>query len=477
MGLEIIILAAGKGTRMHSDLPKVLHQVAGKAMLAHVIETAKQLLPDAIHVVVGHAAEQVQNTIQDGSINWCLQKKQLGTGHAVQQALPNINGTQDVLILYGDVPLLKQQTLQQLIDQLTDKQLVLLSAVLGDPTGYGRIVRENSEQTYSQGEVQRKSNNTTKDKLNQVRMIVEQKDADATILKIKEINSGILAAKSKDLKDWLDNVNNKNAQQEFYLTDCIALAVQQGKKVEAMICKDENEILGINNKQHLARVERLYQLRIAHSLMNKGVTLIDPARIDVRGSLTTGSDVEIDINCIFIGDNSIGNNVRIESNTVLINCDVQDRTIIHSNCHFEHAKIGMECELGPFARIRPDTKLAENVKVGNFVEIKKSNINAGSKINHLSYIGDTEMGKQVNIGAGTITCNYDGANKHRTVIGDNVFVGSDTQFIAPVNIGDGATIGAGSTITKDTPDDKLTLTRSKQITIDGWSRPEKNPKK
>ena len=427
--------------------------------------------------MVGHGAEQVKDTIQDDSINWCLQEQQLGTGHAVQQALPNIDDKQNVLILYGDVPLLKQQTLQQLIDQLTNKQLVLLSAVLDDPTGYGRIVRTGPKETFSQGELQRKSNDVTEKYSNQVQAIVEQKDADATTLEIKEINSGILAAKAKDLKGWLDKINNKNAQQEYYLTDCIALAVQQGKKVEATICKDENEILGINNKLHLAQVERLYQQGVAESLMREGVTLMDPTRIDVRGMLSTGKDVSVDINCVFIGNNELGDGVSIGANTVIINSQIKTGTTVHANCHIENANIGEKCELGPFARLRPDTELAKNVKVGNFVEIKKANIKTGSKINHLSYIGDTEMGEQVNIGAGTITCNYDGANKHRTTIGDNVFVGSDTQFIAPVSIGDGATIGAGSTITKDTPKEKLTLTRSKQITIDSWKRPEKNPKK
>ncbi|MEM7400609.1 MAG: bifunctional UDP-N-acetylglucosamine diphosphorylase/glucosamine-1-phosphate N-acetyltransferase GlmU [Pseudomonadota bacterium] len=477
MGLEIVILAAGKGTRMNSDLPKVLHQVAGKPMLAHVIETARMLSPNAIHVVVGHGAEQVKDTIQDDSINWCLQEKQLGTGHAVQQALPDIKDKQNALILYGDVPLLKKETLQQLINQLTSKHLVLLSAVLNDPTGYGRIVRENLEQTYSQGEMQRNSNNTADEKLNKVQAIVEQKDANAATLKIKEINSGILAAKAQELKEWLENINNKNAQQEYYLTDCIELAVQKGKKVEAIICQDENEILGINDKQQLAHVERLYQNRVANNLMNTGVTLIDPARIDVRGNLSAGKDVSIDVNCVFIGDNELGDGVSVSANAVVINSQIKAGTTLHANCHIENATIGEMCELGPFARIRPDTELAKNVKVGNFVEIKKANIKTGSKINHLSYIGDTEMGKQVNIGAGTITCNYDGANKHRTVIGDNVFVGSDTQFIAPVKIGDGATIGAGSTITKDTPKEKLTLTRSKQITIDSWKRPGKNHEK
>jgi len=458
MGLEVIILAAGKGTRMHSEQPKVLHKVAGQAMLAHVIETAQQLSPDAIHVVIGHGAEQVKETIQNDTVIWCLQEQQLGTGHAVQQALPNIkNDQQNVLILYGDVPLLKTETLEQLVSELSYKQLVLLSAVLEDPTGYGRIVRKGTKKTY-------------------VQAIVEQIDADTETLNINEINSGILAAQAGNLKNWLANVSNNNAQQEFYLTDCIAVAVQQKQKVEAIICNDENEILGVNNKMHLAQVERILQQCIAEQLMTNGVTLIDPARIDVRGKLQTGKDVEIDINSVFIGDNILGDGVSVGPNSVIINSQINAGTKLHANCHIENANIGEHCELGPFARLRPETVLAENVKVGNFVEIKKTTVKTGSKINHLSYIGDSELGKDVNIGAGTITCNYDGANKHRTIIGDNVFVGSDTQFIAPVTIGEGATIGAGSTITKDSPEQKLTLTRSKQISIDGWHRPQKKLK-
>jgi bifunctional UDP-N-acetylglucosamine pyrophosphorylase/glucosamine-1-phosphate N-acetyltransferase len=477
MGLEIIILAAGKGTRMHSDLPKVLHKVAGKAMLAHVIDTAQQLSPDAIHIVIGHGAEHVKETIQNETITWCLQEQQLGTGHAVQQALPNIkNDHQNVLILYGDVPLLKIETLQNLIDELSNKQLVLLSALLEDPTGYGRIVREGKKDTYSQGEVQRKSNNVLSDEKENVKAIVEQKDADQATLNIKEINSGILAAQAGHLKEWLGKISNDNAQQEYYLTDCIALAVKQNQKVEAIICSDENEILGVNNKSNLSQVERLYQQQTAEKLMTKGVTIIDPDRIDVRGTLKTGKDVEIDINSVFIGDNELGDGVKIGPNVVIINSQINAGTNILANSHIENASVGKNCELGPFARLRPDTDLANNVKVGNFVEIKKANIKKGSKINHLSYIGDSELGENVNIGAGTITCNYDGANKHRTIIGDNVFVGSDTQFIAPVTVGNGATIGAGSTITKDTPEQKLTLARSKQFTIDNWQRPQKKPK-
>lgn len=451
MGLEVIILAAGQGTRMQSDLPKVLHKIAGKPMLAHVIESTKNLLPEKIHVVIGHAGEEVKNYFKDPVLNWCVQEEQLGTGHAVQQALPYINAQQNVLILYADVPLLRESTLQTLVQQLSQHDLVLLTAVLDDPTGYGRIVREE----------------------NKIQRIVEQKDANTSILEIREINTGILACSVEVLKKCLAQINSNNSQAEYYLTDCIEIAVSNQQNIVTITCDDANEIMGINNKAQLALVERIYQHRIAAQLMYKGVTLLDPSRIDVRGTLEVGKDVEIDVNTVFIGDNYLGNKVKIGSNVVIINSTINSNTHVHANCHIENATIGSSCELGPFARIRPDTNLAENIKVGNFVEIKKADINAGSKINHLSYIGDTDMGKDVNIGAGTITCNYDGANKHRTVIGDDVFIGSDTQLVAPVTIGDGTTIGAGSTITKDTPKEKLTLSRSKQVTLDNWQRPKK----
>ncbi len=456
MGLHIVILAAGKGKRMHSDLPKVMHKVAGKPMLAHVIKCAQSLYPEAIHVVIGHGSDRVKAVIDDDSIIWCLQSEQLGTGHAVQQVLPHLDDDQNVLILYGDVPLLAPITLQLLIEQLTQHQLVILSAKLNDPTGYGRIVR---------------------DAQNKVQCIVEQKDADSKTLAINEINTGILATRSKLLKEWLAQIKNDNAQQEYYLTDCIGLAVKDQCKVEAIVCDNSNEVLGINNKSQLAEVERIYQRRVAEQLMNNGATLMDPNRIDVRGELQIGKDIEIDVNTVFVGNNHLGDGVKVGANTVIINTIIEAGTCIHANCHIENALIGRNCELGPFARIRPDTKLGENVKAGNFVEIKNSNIKTGSKINHLSYIGDSDLGTDVNIGAGTITCNYDGANKHRTIIGDNVFVGSDTQFVAPVTIGNGATIGAGSTITKDSPKEKLTLARSKQVTVENWQRPKKVKKK
>ena len=452
MGLEIIILAAGQGTRMYSDMPKVLHKVAGQPMLTHVISTAKSLSPEKIHVVVGHGADQVKAEIDNDAIDWCIQSEQLGTGHAVQQVLPSLKDGQSVLVLYGDVPLLTRTTLQTLIEQLELNDLVLLSARLNDPTGYGRIVRKE----------------------NKVQCIVEQKDAGATTLAINEINTGILATRTELLKQWLSQVNNNNSQKEYYLTDCTELAVTGQYKVEAIVCNNANEILGINNKSQLAEVERIYQRSLAEQLMQNGVTLMDPDRIDVRGQVQIGKDVEIDVNTVFIGNNTIADRVRIGANAVIINSNIEADTCIHANCHIENGVIGKNCEIGPFARIRPETVLEDNVKVGNFVEVKKSNVKTGSKINHLSYIGDSELGKHVNVGAGTITCNYDGANKHRTIIGDNVFIGSDTQFVAPVKVGDGATIGAGSTITKDTPEEKLTLARSKQVTIDNWQRPKKN---
>lgn len=455
MKLEIVILAAGQGTRMHSDVPKVLHKVAGKPMLLHVIERARELSPRKIHVVIGHGAERVRAAVQDDSIRWCVQDRQQGTGHAVQQAAPGLQDDHDVLVLYGDVPLLSHTTLQSLIGGLSRYDLVLLSAKVGGPAGYGRIVRDARDR---------------------VLRIVEQRDADRSTLAIDEMNTGVLAAQAGLLKQWLAQIKNDNAQQEYYLTDCIGLAVESGYRVEAMVCEDTGEILGINDKNQLVQAERICQRRTAERLMDQGVTVMDPNRLDVRGELEAGRDVEIDINTVFEGTNRLGDRVRVGANTVLINTSVGAGTRIHPNSHIENAVLGCECELGPFARIRPETRLADRVRVGNFVEIKKSDIKTGSKINHLSYVGDADLGEQVNVGAGVITCNYDGARKHRTVIGDHVFVGSDTQLVAPVVIGDGATIGAGSTITKDVPGEKLTVARSRQVTVKNWKRPEINKK-
>ena len=455
MNLEIVILAAGQGIRMHSDLPKVLHKLAGKPMLVHVIECARALSPQTIHIVTGCGSEQVRAAVDDERICWHLQEQQQGTGHAVQQALPEVADEHEVLVLYGDVPLLEPDTLHTLLQGLSHCDLVLLSAKLEAAADLGRIVRDAG------GRVLR---------------IVEQRDADPATLAIREMNTGVLAAKAGRLKQWLGQVGKDNAPQEYYLTDCIGLATEGGYTVEAIVCAHTDAALGINDKGQLARAERICQRRAAHRLMDHGVTLMDPERLDIRGELLVGRDVEIDINAVFEGQTRLGDGVRIGANTVLINTTVGAGTRIHANSHIEDALIGSECSLGPFARIRPQTRLGDGVRVGNFVEIKKSDIGANSKINHLSYLGDAELGAQVNVGAGTITCNYDGARKHRTVIGDRVFVGSDTQFVAPVVIGEGATIGAGSTITKDVPADVLAVARSKQVTVQNWKRPKKKKK-
>ena len=452
MNLEIVILAAGQGIRMHSDLPKVLHKLAGKPMLVHVIECARALSPQTIHIVTGCGSEQVRTAVDDERICWHLQEQQQGTGHAVQQALPEVADEHEVLVLYGDVPLLEPDTLHTLLQGLSHSDLVLLSAKFEAAADLGRIVRDAG------GRVLR---------------IVEQRDADPATLAIREMNTGVIAAKAGRLKQWLGQVGKDNAPQEYYLTDCIGLATEGGYTVEAIVCADTDAALGINDKGQLARAERICQRRAAHRLMDHGVTLMDPERLDIRGELLVGRDVEIDINAVFEGQTRLGDGVRIGANTVLINTTVGAGTRIHANSHIEDALIGSECSLGPFARIRPQTRLGDGVRVGNFVEIKKSDIGANSKIDHLSYLGDAELGAQVNVGAGTITCNYDGVRKHRTVIGDHVFVGSDTQFVAPVVIGEGATIGAGSTITKDVPADILAVARSKQVTVQNWKRPKK----
>lgn len=455
MKLEIVILAAGQGTRMHSDLPKVLHPLAGKPLLVHVIECARALSPHDIHIVTGYGTEQVRAAVGDEGICWHLQEQQQGTGHALQQALPGLADEHMVLVLYGDVPLLEPATLQRLLEGLSRCEMVLLSAESEGAEGLGRVVRD------ADGRVLR---------------IVEQCEADPDTLAIRETNTGVLAARAERLKQWLGQVGNDNSQQEFYLTDCIGLAVEGGHRVEAMLCEDADTALGVNDKAQLAQAERACQRRIARRLMDQGATLMDPARIDIRGELQVGRDVEIDVNAVFEGQNRLGDGVRIGANSVLINTTIGAGTRIHANSHIEEALIGSECCIGPFARIRPQTRLGDQVQVGNFVEIKKSGIGANSKVNHLSYLGDAELGKGVNVGAGTITCNYDGAHKHRTVISDRVFVGSDTQLVAPVVVGEGATIAAGSTITKDVPAEVLAVARSKQVTVQHWKRPEKDKK-
>ena len=453
MNIKSIILAAGKGSRMCSDLPKVLHTIGGKAMFHHVVSTCKSLGEGSIIGVVGHRAETVVASLPDENITWVQQEDQLGTGHAVMQTIPQIEDNDIVLIAYGDVPLVKAETLKPLCDQIGEYDYALLTTKLDEPFGYGRIVRDNN---------------------NHILEIVEEKDATDEIRKIQEINTGIVAAKGAHLKRWLSLLDNDNAQKEYYLTDCVAHAVAEGAKVTSVDCADPNEIQGVNNRQQQAMLERVYQLSEADALMARGVTLMDPARLDVRGDVSVGTDVLIDINVVLVGEVTLGNNVTIEPNCMIKNAVIESNVTVKANSVIEDAQIGDHCDIGPFARIRPGTVLSSNAKVGNFVEIKKSHVGEGSKISHLSYIGDTEMGSNVNIGAGTITCNYDGVNKFKTTIGNDVFVGSDSQLVAPVTISEGSTIGAGSTITKDTPENQLTLSRSKQVSIPSWTKPQKN---
>jgi bifunctional UDP-N-acetylglucosamine pyrophosphorylase/glucosamine-1-phosphate N-acetyltransferase len=455
MNLTTIILAAGKGTRMRSQLPKVLHKIAHKSLLQHVHDTAIQLENNALHIVIGHGAELVKKTFSNLTVNWAEQTEQLGTGHAVQQVSDQISDESIALILYGDVPLLQIETLQNLLSKTNKKTLALLTVNLQNPTGYGRIMRDGS------GKVLR---------------IVEEKDATETEKQITEGNTGILAVQGKALKKWLSQLGNNNAQGEYYLTDIIALAVADDFEIATSSPQNEDEVLGVNDKLQLAHLERVYQLQQAQNLMRQGVTLRDPNRFDLRGILEIGQDVEIDVNVIFEGENRIGNNVKIGANCSIKNSSIGDDVIILPNCVIENAEVGGNSRIGPFARLRPETVLATDTHIGNFVEIKKSVIGQGSKVNHLSYIGDSLVGKKVNIGAGTITCNYDGANKFQTIIEDGAFIGSDTQLVAPVTVGKNATIGAGSTITKDTPDDQLTLSRSKQMSLEGWQRPVKKEK-
>ncbi|HAI67944.1 MAG TPA: UDP-N-acetylglucosamine diphosphorylase/glucosamine-1-phosphate N-acetyltransferase, partial [Gammaproteobacteria bacterium] len=444
MKLSIIILAAGLGKRMHSDIPKVLHHIADKPLIRHVLDTALALQPDSIHIVYGHGGTQVRETLADTDVFWVEQAQQLGTGHAVAQAMPEIADDAMVLVLYGDVPLITVKTLQTLSAQADNQSLGVLTVELDHPQGYGRIVRN------TQG---------------QVECIIEEKDATASQKQIQEINTGILIAPAAHLRRWLASLNNNNAQGEYYLTDIIAQAVFDNLPIHTTNPVDVHEILGINDSVQLSTLERYYQRQQVKQLMLAGVTVRDPARLDIRGTVQTGRDVSIDINVILEGDIKIGNRVKIGPHTVIRNATIADEVEILSHCVIENVVIGKQCRIGPFARLRPDTVLAKQVHIGNFVELKKSTVAQGSKINHLSYVGDSEVGSKVNMGAGTITCNYDGANKYKTIIGDNAFIGSDTQLVAPVTVGAGATIGAGSTITKNTPPDALTLTRTPQKTI------------
>ncbi|MEQ1526890.1 MAG: bifunctional UDP-N-acetylglucosamine diphosphorylase/glucosamine-1-phosphate N-acetyltransferase GlmU [Gallionella sp.] len=451
--LNVVILAAGKGTRMYSNKPKVLHALAGKPLVQHVLDCANALQPRQVCVVYGHGGGAVPTAMKQYAASFVIQEPQLGTGHAVQQAMPHLDDDSLTMVLYGDVPLIQAETLQHM--QQAGDGLVLLTVNLANPTGYGRIVRN------TKGDVQ---------------SIVEEKDASPVQREIREVNTGILLAQTRLLRDWLANLQNNNSQGEYYLTDIVSMAVQQGVAVHTVQPAHEWEIHGINSKVQLAVLERTWQQVEAEKLLAQGVTLADPARIDVRGKLICGRDVEIDVGCIFEGNVSLGDNVRVGAYSIIKNASVAQGTQILAYSLIDSSEVGANCHIGPYARLRPGTKLHNDAHVGNFVEIKNSEIGPGSKANHLSYIGDSTVGSRVNIGAGTITCNYDGANKYRTIIEDDAFIGSDTQLVAPVKVGKGATIGAGSTITKDAPDGELTLSRSKQISIAGWKRPVKNKK-
>jgi bifunctional UDP-N-acetylglucosamine pyrophosphorylase/glucosamine-1-phosphate N-acetyltransferase len=457
--MNIVILAAGQGKRMRSHLPKVLHPVAGRPMLDHVIAAAQAVAagrggPTRTVVVVGHGADQVRGAFSDrGDVDFVLQQPQLGTGHAVMQAVPLIDDAWPTLVLYGDVPLVRPETLKRLLDGAGDA-VAVLTVRLGDPTGYGRIVR---------------------DWHGNVLKIVEQKDASDEERRIDEVNTGILVAPTGRLKAWLAKLSNDNAQQEYYLTDVVAQAVAEGVRVAGIAAADADETLGVNSKAQLARIERVAQARAAAAAMDAGATLADPARFDVRGELTVGADVYIDVNCVFEGRVSLADGVRIGPNCVLRDCAIGAGTEVQGFCHLDGATIGADARIGPFARLRPTTALAEGVHIGNFVEVKNSQLGAGSKANHLSYVGDAAVGRDVNIGAGTIVANYDGANKHRTVIGDRAHTGSNSVLVAPITVGEDATVGAGSTVTREAPAGQLTVARAKQVTVRGWKRPLKKP--
>ena len=452
--MNVVILAAGMGKRMQSDRPKVLHDLAGKPLLQHVINTARSLAPSHCCVVYGHGGDAVPSLLAAADLSFVLQQPQLGTGHAVMQAVPHLLDDQPTLVLYGDVPLTSVATLQALVAKAGHDKLAVLTVNLEDPTGYGRIVREHHK----------------------IVRIVEQKDASDTERTIREVNTGILIAPTKALKTWLAQLSNDNAQGEYYLTDIIAQAVQQGMPVESAQPAHAWETLGVNSKAQLAELERIYQRNLAHQLLEQGVTLADPARIDIRGTLLCGRDVEIDVGCVFEGQVELGNHVKIGAHCVIRNARILQGAVIKPFCHIEDATVGADSQIGPYARLRPGTVLGAEVHIGNFVEVKNSQLDTQSKANHLAYIGDATIGARVNIGAGTITCNYDGANKHRTVIEDDAFIGSDTQLVAPVTVGRGATLGAGTTLTKDAPPDSLTVSRAKQISIAGWQRPVKSKK-
>jgi bifunctional UDP-N-acetylglucosamine pyrophosphorylase/glucosamine-1-phosphate N-acetyltransferase len=458
--MNVVILAAGKGTRMRSGRPKVLHPVGGMPMLGHVLRTAQALKPKKIIVVIGHGADQVKTAIgalpeiPDATpIDWVIQDPPQGTGHAVAQALPKLDLRSAALILYGDVPLIRSQTLRGLLESAEkNRGLAVLTAMLDSPAGYGRIVRDAHQQ---------------------LQKIVEEKDADAAIRSICEINTGFMAAPAAQLAAWVSAIDNRNAQNEFYLTDIIAKSVAEGKAVDTLRCDHVEEILGVNRQEDLARIERAYQRGIAQQLMSAGVRLQDPERIDVLGQLECASDVTISVGCVFEGNVQIGAGATIGPHCVIRHARIGEGAVIEAFSHIDGAAIGPNSVIGPYARLRPGTELAEGVHIGNFVEVKNSVLGPRSKANHLSYLGDASIGSRVNVGAGTITCNYDGAEKHRTVIEDDVFIGSDTQLVAPVTVGRGATLGAGTTLTQDAPEDALTISRAQQVTIKNYRRPQK----
>ena len=452
--MNVVILAAGMGKRMQSALPKVLHPLAGKPLLSHVIDTARTLSPSRLCIIYGHGGDAVPTSMAADDLAFALQEPQLGTGHAVMQALPHLHDDVPTLILYGDVPLTTSASLRRLLDNAGGNKLAILTVDLDNPTGYGRILRKHGK----------------------IVGIVEQKDASEEQRAVREVNTGIMVAPTAHLKKWLATLSNNNAQQEYYLTDIVARAVADDIEVVSAQPVAVWETLGVNSKAQLAELERLHQRNIAYALLEQGVTLADPARIDVRGSLRCGRDVMIDVNCVFEGTVELEDGVRIDAHCVINNARIAKSAHIKPFCHIEDASIGAAAVVGPYARLRPGTTLGEDVHIGNFVEVKNSQIAAHSKANHLAYVGDATVGARVNIGAGAITCNYDGANKFRTVIEDDVFIGSDTQLVAPVRVGKGATLGAGTTLTKDAPEGKLTVSRSKQVTIDGWQRPVKSKK-
>jgi len=452
--LSIVVLAAGKGTRMRSALPKVLQPLAGKPLLGHVLDAASRLGAHETCVVFGHGGELVQSAFQSTALNWALQEPQLGTGHAVQQAMPMVSADSIVVVLYGDVPLVLPETIQRMADATEGSKLVLMTVDAVNPRGYGRIVRNAADEVQS---------------------IVEEKDATDEQRKITEVNTGLMACPASLMGPWLDALKADNAQAEYYLTDVVAAAVADGVGVEAVKALSETEVMGINDKAQLAQAERALQLRLVNELMLAGATVADPARVDIRGTVTVGQDVFVDVNAVFAGDVVLGDNVILGPNVSITDSRIGAYTHIHANSVLEDASVGANASIGPFARLRPNATVLDGARVGNFVEIKNTILGAGSKANHLTYLGDAEIGQNVNVGCGTITCNYDGANKHKTIIGDNAFIGSGVELVAPVTVGEGATIGAGSTIGGSAPAGKLTLERAKPRAIDGWERPIKKP--